>query len=86
MHALLLQVKPAEVGTNVVAAYVSGGRGHEVPAVMAALSLSGSDGFELAFNQACAELSSGKLQQAEQQLLLAQRLGEMCYYVCVVLN
>lgn len=77
---LVLQVKAAEVGTNIVAAYVSGGRSHEVPAVMAALSLSGSDGFELAFNQACAELAAGKPQEAEQQLLLAHRLGMSSLY------
>lgn len=71
-----LQVKNVEVGTNIVAAYVSGGRAHEVPAVMDALALSASDGFEIAFNQACADVATGKLEAAEQQLLLAQRLGE----------
>ena len=74
----VLQVKPSEVGTNVLAAYVSGGRAHEVPAVMEALSLSASDGFELAFNQACAHLSIGNPQKAEEELLLAQRLGQPC--------
>jgi len=71
-----VQVKSLEVGTNVVAAYVSGGRAHEVPAVMDALALKASDGFEIAFNQACADVAVGKLDAAEQQLLLAQRLGE----------
>ena len=65
-----------EVGTNIVAAYVSGGRAHEVLAVMDALALSASDGFEIAFNQACADVATGKLEAAEQQLLLAQRLGK----------
>lgn len=74
--ALDVQVKSLEVGTNVVAAYVSGGRAHEVPAVMDALALKASDGFEIAFNQACADVAVGKLDAAEQQLLLAQRLGE----------
>lgn len=64
------------MGTNIVAAYVSGGRPHEVSAVMDALTLSASDGFEIAFNQACADVAVGKLEAAEQQLLLAQRLGE----------
>ncbi len=71
-----MQVKSLEVGTNVVAAYVSGGRAHEVPAVMDALALKASDGLEIAFNQACADVAVGKLDAAEQQLLLAQRLGE----------
>lgn len=71
-----LQVKNVEVGTNIVAAYVSGGRAHEVLAVMDALALSASDGFEIAFNQACADVATGKLEAAEQQLLLAQRLGK----------
>ena len=61
-----------------VAAYVSGDRAHEVPAVMEALSLSPSNGFELAFNQACAHLSVGHPQKAEEELLLAQRLGQPC--------
>ncbi len=73
---VIAQVKSLEVGTNVVAAYVSGGRAHEVPAVMDALALKASDGFEIAFNQACADVAVGKLDAAEQQLLLAQRLGE----------
>ena len=64
------------MGTNIVAAYVSGGRAHEVLAVMDALALSPSDGFEIAFNKACADVASGKLESAEQQLLLAQRLGK----------
>ncbi len=72
----VVQVKSLEVGTNVVAAYVSGGRAHEVPAVMDALALKASDGFEIAFNQACADVAVGKLDAAEEQLLLAQRLGE----------
>ncbi|KAL0035714.1 hypothetical protein WJX79_010267 [Trebouxia sp. C0005] len=74
------KVKSLEVGTNVVAAYVSGGRAHEVPAVMDALALKASDGFEIAFNQACADVAVGKLDAAEQQLLLAQRLGRETLY------
>ena len=66
------------MGTNIVAAYVAGGRAHEVPAVMDALALKASDGFEIAFNQACADVAVRKLDAAEQQLLLAQRLGKMC--------
>jgi len=42
---------------------------------MDALALKASDGFEIAFNQACADVAVGKLDAAEQQLLLAQRLG-----------
>ncbi|KAL0050970.1 hypothetical protein WJX82_011356 [Trebouxia sp. C0006] len=74
------KVKSLEVGTNVVAAYVSGGRAHEVPAVMDALALKASDGLEIAFNQACADVAVGKLDAAEQQLLLAQRLGRETLY------
>ena len=59
-----------------MAAYVSGGRAHEVAPVMDALALKPSDGFEIAFNQACADVALGKLEAAEQQLLLAQRLGK----------
>ena len=77
-----LQVKNVEVGTNIVAAYVSGGRAHEVLAVMDALALSASDGFEIAFNQACADVATGKLDAAEQQLLLAQRLGKPQGHEC----
>ena len=71
-----MQVKSAEVGSNIVAAYVSGGRAHEVAPVLDALALEPSDGFELAFNRACADVAMGKLEAAEQQLLLAQRLGK----------
>eukprot|EP00898_Chlorokybus_atmophyticus_P005459 jgi/Chlat1/5914/Chrsp4S06247 len=65
-----------EVKTNVLAAYVSGGRAAEVAAVMQAMKVSPRDGFELAFNAACALLDTGNFAKAEEFLLLGQRVGK----------
>lgn len=69
-----------EVQTNVLAAYVAGGRAGEVPAVMQAMKISPKDSFELAFNAACGLLESEDLPAAEQQLQLALRVGEEALY------
>ena len=73
-----------ELRTNVLAAYVSGGRAHEVPAVMEAMKIGAGDSFEVAFNTACAALAAGDLASARAQLEHAQRLGARCSYTpCV---
>ncbi|KAI3426329.1 hypothetical protein D9Q98_008702 [Chlorella vulgaris] len=69
-----------EVQTNVVAAYVSGGRAGEVPAVMQAMKISAKDSFEIAFNVACGLVDAGQLRAAEEQLQLAVRVGEEALY------
>ncbi|KAL4423713.1 hypothetical protein ABPG75_001014 [Micractinium tetrahymenae] len=69
-----------EVQTNVLAAYVAGGRAGEVPAVMEAMKISSKDSFEVAFNAACGLIETGKLKEAEQQLQLAVRVGEEALY------
>ncbi|GAB4817516.1 hypothetical protein N2152v2_004562, partial [Parachlorella kessleri] len=73
-------VSGMEVRTNVVAAYLAGGRAEEVPAVMEAMKMSPQDGFEVAFNAACALIEAGSLREAEKQLQLAQRVGEEALY------
>ena len=65
-----------------LAAYVAGGRAREVPAVMAAMKFGPRDSFEIAFNAACALLGAGDAPAAEQQLLLAQRLGAQSELAC----
>ena len=72
---LRAQLATPELRANVLAAYVAGGRAREVPAVMAAMKFGPRDSFEIAFNAACALLGAGDAPAAEQQLLLAQRLG-----------
>lgn len=69
-----------EVQTNVVAAYVAGGRAGEVPAVMQAMKISAKDSFEIAFNAACGLVEAGQLRAAEEQLQLAVRVGEEALY------
>jgi hypothetical protein len=59
----------------VLAAYVSGGRAHEVPAVMEAMKISSKDSFEVAFNFACSLLAAGDFERAHKELEHAQRLG-----------
>ena len=60
---------------NLVAAYISAGRSEEVAALMSSLQLSAPDSFEVAYNAACAALAQGRLREAHQLLVLAQRTG-----------
>ena len=68
-------VESKEVQTNVLAAYVAGGKGGEVPSVMEAMAAAPGDSFEVAFNSACGLVEAGELAAAEERLLLARRLG-----------
>ena len=72
----LLQVSSLELRTNVLAAYVSGNRAHEVPAVMEAMKISSKDSFEIGFNTACGLLAAGDYVKAQSELEHAQRLGK----------
>jgi len=74
----LLQVTSLELRTNVLAAYVSGNRAHEVPAVMEAMKISSKDSFEIGFNTACSLLAVGDYAKAQSELEHAQRLGKHC--------
>lgn len=62
-----------------LAAYVSGGRAHEVPAVMEAMKISPKDSFEIGFNTACGLLAAGDCVSAQDKLQHAQRLGDPPY-------
>eukprot|EP00884_Botryococcus_braunii_P009741 jgi/Botrbrau1/18769/Bobra.0386s0088.1 len=70
------KVSTAELHTNVLAAYISGSRSSEVPAVMEALRITAKESPDIAFNNACSVLESGDYAAAEKQLLLAMRLGK----------
>ena len=74
-HFILVQVESVELRTNVIAAYVAGGRSWEVGAVMDAMQASTADSYELAFNRACALVEQEDYAAAEQQLQLALRSG-----------
>ncbi len=71
----LPQVESPELRTNVVAAYVAGGRSWEVGAVLEAMQSPAADSYELAFNRACALVEQRDNAAAEQQLQLALRSG-----------
>lgn len=62
-----------------LAAYVSGNRAHEVPAVMEAMKISSKDSFEIGFNTACGLLAAGDYAKAQSELEHAQRLGKHPY-------
>ncbi len=70
-----MQISSLELRTNVLAAYVSGGRAHEVPAVMEAMKISSKDSFEIAFNTACGLVAAGDFALAQKELEHASRLG-----------
>ena len=44
------------------------------------LQISAKDSFEIAFNAACGLVESGSLQEAEEQLQLAVRVGAWCQH------
>ncbi len=71
-----LQVASLDLRTNVLAAYVSGSKAHEVPAVMNAMKISSKDSFEIGFNTACGLLATGDYSKALSELEKSQRLGE----------
>lgn len=75
LHGMWLQVESLELRTNVIAAYVAGGRSWEVGAVMDAMQVSAADSYEVAFNRACALVEQEDYAAAEQQLQLALRSG-----------
>ena len=72
---MVRQVQSLELGTNVLAAHVAAGRSRDVSEVMAAMRMGPHEGFEAAFNLGCAQLATGQLDAAHDQLLHAQRLG-----------
>ena len=74
-----LQVASLDLRTNVLAAYVSGNRAHEVPAVMEAMKITSKDSFEIGFNTACGLLAAGDYASAQDKLEHAQRLGDPPY-------
>ena len=76
---VLRQVESLELRTNVVAAYVAGGRSWEVPAAMDAMQSAAAEGYELAFNRACALVEQRDYAAAEQQLQLALRSGVLTF-------
>ncbi|KAK9908732.1 hypothetical protein WJX75_002041 [Coccomyxa subellipsoidea] len=69
------KISSLELRTNVLAAYVSGDRAHEVPAVMEAMKISSKDSFEIAFNTACGLIAAGDFTHAQRELEHASRLG-----------
>ena len=76
-------VDPGELAANTVAAALLAGRPEDGLAVASDKSR-GAPRFETVFNAACCSLALGQAAQAEEQLLLAQRLGMLlCDVVCV---
>jgi tetratricopeptide (TPR) repeat protein len=80
-----------DVKTNIVAAYVAGGRAAEVSSLMEALKVAPRSGFELAHNAACALIEKGEYAQAEELLLLARRYVQyieifLCFCYSIILE
>ncbi|CAI5497145.1 unnamed protein product [Closterium sp. Naga37s-1] len=66
-----------EVKTNVLAAYVMGGRSGEVKGLMESqLRVAPRDAFDVAYNAACALIEMRDYRAAEEMLLLARRVGQ----------
>mmetsp|Transcript_5293 Transcript_5293/g.15184 ORF Transcript_5293/g.15184 Transcript_5293/m.15184 type:complete len:701 (-) Transcript_5293:233-2335(-) len=69
------KVESLELRTNVIAAYVCGGKAEQVPDVAKNMRIAAGDGSDVGFNMACALLQLGSFADAEQQLQLALRSG-----------
>ena len=65
----------AEARSNVIAAYISAGRARDVPSLLASLGMSAESCFEAAFNVGCAKLAQGQLSEAQELLMLSNRMG-----------
>lgn len=64
-----------EVKANMLAAFVAGSRASDIPDVSKKYGVSASDGFEIAYNQACGLIDVGDCENAKEQLELALREG-----------
>jgi hypothetical protein len=81
-----VQVESDEVKTNILAAYVAGGQGSEVPGLISRLRVNIKGSFELAYNRACALVATGKLEEAETALKLAIKQGELPHDLIALLG
>ncbi|GMH35802.1 hypothetical protein BSKO_03670 [Bryopsis sp. KO-2023] len=71
-----MKVQEGGVKANLLAAYVWGGQGAEIAEIVEPFGISSSDGFEVAFNQACGMVDAGNYVEAKEQLELALREGQ----------
>jgi signal recognition particle subunit SRP72 len=65
-----------EAKANIVAAHVAAGRSDEIPALLADIGCSATEGLEVAFNVACGLINSGHYQESKEQLEMTQRIGQ----------
>eukprot|EP00249_Psilotum_nudum_P010597 c22638_g1_i1 orf=54-2165(+) len=70
------KVDSFELKTNIIAAYISGGRSNEVFSLMETMKVTSSSSFELAYNAGCALIERGSYAKAEELLQLAHRIGQ----------
>ncbi|CAK9259565.1 unnamed protein product [Sphagnum jensenii] len=70
------KLNSTEIKTNIVAAYIARGRATEVSQLMESLKVSAHNGFEMAYNAACASIERKEFSKAEELLLLAHRIGQ----------
>ncbi len=72
------KLNSTEIKTNIVAAYIARGRATEVSQLMESLKVSAHNGFEMAYNAACASIERKEFSKAEELLLLAHRYLSCC--------
>ncbi|GLJ44232.1 hypothetical protein SUGI_0923960 [Cryptomeria japonica] len=78
-HEKLIQkfkIDSIELKTNIIAAFISGGRSPEVSSLMGTMKVNPNSSFELAYNAACALIEKSSFAEAEELLLLARRIGQ----------
>lgn len=65
-----------EAKANLVAAYVATGKSCEISAALADVGIDPEESLEVSFNVACGLIANGRLQDAREQLIKTQRIGE----------
>ena len=70
------KVDSIELKTNIIAAFISGGKSIEISSLMATLRVTPNSSFEMAYNAACALIEKSNFTEAQELLLLTRRIGK----------
>lgn len=70
------KVDSIELKTNIIAAFITGGRSADTSSLMASMKVTPNSSFEMAYNAACALIEKSNFAEAQELLLLARRIGQ----------
>ena len=70
------KVDSIELKTNIIVAFISGGKSIEISSLMVTLRVTPNSSFEMAYNAACALIEKSNFTEAQELLLLTRRIGQ----------